>query len=115
MCKRLLIVTNCDPKHIKESEQDLKKIYLNKGSGPALNFAHRGTKPHEIAKFVKEKKPGVLLFDENMPHADIQAILNAVAKKISNMPRMIHINPNKHFERVDNVSNHTEVLIELAA
>ncbi len=115
MCRRLLIVTNCDPKRTKDSEKDLKGIYLNKDSGPSLNFAHKGTKAHEIAKFVKQKKPGVILFEESVPHDEIRAILNAIEKHVSKKPRMIHINPTPYFPEVENLPNHREVAVAIAA
>ncbi len=115
MCKKLLIVTNCDPKRTKESEKYLKEIYLNKDSGPSLSFAHKGAKPHEILKLVKEKKPAILVFEENVPHEEIKAIMNAIVKHASKKPRMIHINPAQYFPEVEHLPNHMEVVIQIAA
>ncbi len=117
MCKKLIIVTNCDPKRISETEQRLKEIYLSTEPKPALTFFHKETKPYEVSDKSKEKKPVAIIFDETVLAPTIAAIKDDVCRKMNDnkKPRFIHINKTKILNDVEIMPGHEKVREALVA
>lgn len=116
MCKKLFIVTNCDPKKVFETEQELKGIYLKKDPKPGITFVHNGSKPYEVANRSKDKKPAAIIFDESVSQRTIGDIVSAVSKALSGrIPRFIQVNKNHTVPTVEHVTEHEQARKLVAA
>ena len=116
MYKKVFIVTNCDPKRVFETEQELKSIYLKKDPKPGITFAHNGSKPYEVANKSKDKKPAAIIFDEGVPQRIIGEIVSAVSKALpGRTPRFIQVNKHHTVPTVEHVTEHEQARELVAA
>lgn len=116
MCKKLIIVTNCDPERTSDAEQRLKEIYLRTDPKPGITFVHKGTQPYQIAEKSKEKKPVAIIFDDTVPHPTITAIIDSVSRKIPHKkPRFIHVSLQHSVATAENAESHTKAHKLIAA
>jgi hypothetical protein len=113
---RFALVTSCDIKRSFDFQDGLKKIYMSQNPLCILSFFHQQTKDDHVAENVCRDKPLAVVFDLKVSKERLYRIKEKIIAKCRgvNIPIFISLNPEINIPDVRNVTEHKNVLDEVA-